>query len=227
MAGIGTEAKQQRMTAVHQENELIQASKFNLIMGGVVLYGLVINAILCATVGPYIWYSLPAIVITIGYVVCVLAGTWITHRYDQPIISFLGYNLVVVPVGIFVSELVMLYGGLRSSVVTQAFVMTALITLIMVVAAYLFPQVFASIGRFLFVSLIGIVIASIVSIFTGTIYMVSLFAAAIFALYIGYDFYRAQQYPKTVDNAIDCALDIYLDIINLFIRLIQLTGKRK
>ena len=34
-------------------------------------------------------------------------------------------------------------------------------------------------------------------------------------------------YPKTVDNAVDCALDIYLDIINIFIRLLALLSRRE
>ena len=52
-------------------------------------------------------------------------------------------------------------------------------------------------------------------------------AAGLFSLYIGYDIYRSQQFAKTVDNAVDCALDIYLDVANLFIRLLQILGHRK
>ena len=51
--------------------------------------------------------------------------------------------------------------------------------------------------------------------------------AGIFALYIGFDIYRSQQFEKTVDNAVDCALDIYLDIANLFIRLLSIIAKSK
>ena len=50
--------------------------------------------------------------------------------------------------------------------------------------------------------------------------------AGLFSLYIGYDIYRSQQYPKTVDNAIDSALDIYMDLANLFIRLLSILAKR-
>nr|MCR5618576.1 Bax inhibitor-1 family protein [Lachnospiraceae bacterium] len=51
--------------------------------------------------------------------------------------------------------------------------------------------------------------------------------AALFSGYIGYDFWRAQQFPKTLDNAVDCAVDIYLDIINLFLRILRiLAGSR-
>ena len=51
--------------------------------------------------------------------------------------------------------------------------------------------------------------------------------AVIFAGYIGYDWSRAQAYPKTLDNAVDCAADIYVDIVNLFIRILSIIGNSK
>jgi FtsH-binding integral membrane protein len=63
-------------------------------------------------------------------------------------------------------------------------------------------------------------------LFPGAYTLVTWIGAAIFALYIGYDYWRAQQFPKTLDNAIDCSLDIYLDIINLFIRILRILGSR-
>ena len=50
--------------------------------------------------------------------------------------------------------------------------------------------------------------------------------ALLFAGYIGYDWSKAQQYPKTIDNAIDSAADIFVDIIGLFIRLLAIFGNR-
>jgi len=52
-------------------------------------------------------------------------------------------------------------------------------------------------------------------------------SAAIFTLYIGYDWHKAQMYPKTLDNAVDCALDLYLDIINLLLDLLRIIAKVK
>ncbi|MCR5192464.1 MAG: Bax inhibitor-1 family protein, partial [Bacteroidales bacterium] len=49
----------------------------------------------------------------------------------------------------------------------------------------------------------------------------------LFSGYIGYDVAKSQAYPKTLDNAVDSALDIYLDIINLFIRLLSILGRRE
>ena len=81
-------------------------------------------------------------------------------------------------------------------------------------------------GTALFVALLVSLVAEIIAVFMG--YGGDLFNwifVVLFSLYIGYDWHRAQMYPKTIDNAIDSALDIYLDVINLFIRLLEIFGK--
>ena len=48
----------------------------------------------------------------------------------------------------------------------------------------------------------------------------------IFTLYIGYDWARAQAFPKTANNAICSAADIYVDIINLFLLILRLMDRK-
>lgn len=47
----------------------------------------------------------------------------------------------------------------------------------------------------------------------------------IFCCYIGFDISLAKSRPKTLDNAVDSACGLYLDIINLFIRLLAIFGR--
>ena len=49
---------------------------------------------------------------------------------------------------------------------------------------------------------------------------------AIFSGYIGYDWARAQALPKTLDNAVDCAAALYVDIVILFLRLLRMFARR-
>ena len=49
----------------------------------------------------------------------------------------------------------------------------------------------------------------------------------IFCGYVGVDWGRANQIPKTVDNAVDSAAALYMDIINLFLRIVRILGRRK
>ena len=75
--------------------------------------------------------------------------------------------------------------------------------------------------------LIGMVICEVVLLILGVKQVwIDWVVAALFTVYIGYDIYRSQQYPKTLDNAVDSALDIYMDIANLFIRILSILGKR-
>ena len=48
----------------------------------------------------------------------------------------------------------------------------------------------------------------------------------IMAGYIGYDWARAQALPKTLDNAVDSAAALYVDIVILFLRLLRLFSRR-
>lgn len=226
MVNLSAESRAKRLSAIVDPNKEISLRAYNLILTGAVLYGLVINALLCReSVVTAVFSRLNPIVFFIGYFVCVIAGVTISRRSDQAVFSFVGYNLIVVPVGLCVAAAVTM-GGYSPSVVWHAMITTAGMTVIMVAAGLLFPQFFARIGSVLFFGLIGVLIGYLVSIFIpGVNRAVTILSAGLFSLYIGYDVYRSQQFPHTVDNAIDCAVDLYLDIINLFLDLLQLFGK--
>ncbi len=225
MANMGEERRMERMNAYVNANAIVSDRTYNLIMGGTVLYGIAVNIILCNLVGNVYMYVNP-IMFMLAYFVLCFAGIFIANKSQNPAVSFLGYNMVVVPFGLVISTLVEAYGGISSALVTDAFYFTALITAIMVFASLAFPSVFDRMGGFLFVSLIALLICGIFAMFMPGMYTIySYAAAAIFSLYIGYDFHRSQMFPRTVDNAIDCALDIYIDIANLFVRLLQIFGR--
>ena len=49
----------------------------------------------------------------------------------------------------------------------------------------------------------------------------------IFCGLIGYDFYQAATDEPTVDNAIWYACENYLDLINIFLRVLNITGRSR
>ena len=198
--------------------------QYNLALGGVVLYGLLFNVVICQFAGDVFTWMNP-IAFIIAYVICCIAGVRISSNSDNPLISFFGYNLVVVPVGLVVSSVVSGYGGVNSAVVFQAFGYTAVITLCMIGLASAVPDFFSRLGGILFAVLLGMIICEIIMLLLGVNQIIfAWIGAVLFSLYIGYDFWKAQQYPKTMDNAVDSALDIYLDIINLFLNLLRILG---
>ena len=89
------------------------------------------------------------------------------------------------------------------------------------------------IGTILFMGLIGIIIASLINLFIGSQAFdlgIAVIGIIIFTLYIGYDVQKVKVISQTLEEdkaAIICAFDLYLDFINIFIKLLRLFGKSK
>ncbi|MDR2540729.1 MAG: Bax inhibitor-1 family protein [Candidatus Peribacteria bacterium] len=205
-------------------NDTVSANAFYAIMTIVLCEGLGITAFFAhyaIQIGfmPS-WWSF----IGLGLIVPIL-GIILSIKSENPILSFIGYNMVAIPFGFLLGPVVQQYSP---SVVQNAFVVTAGITFLMGLAGTLFPNFFRQIGGFLFVSLFGLLVVRIVQIFVPALDLtvIDYIAAGIFSLYIGYDMYRANTMTKTVDNAVDICVDLYLDIINLFINILKIMGKK-
>lgn len=87
-----------------------------------------------------------------------------------------------------------------------------------------------NLGIFLFIALLSIIILEIINIFimNNTIDLVLCIACLIvFIGYVAYDIQKISRLDTNNDNlAIIGAFNIYLDFINIFVRLLQLFGKR-
>ena len=91
----------------------------------------------------------------------------------------------------------------------------------------------SKLGTFLFIGLLSIIILEIINIFllSGSLNMVlSTITLFVFTLYIAYDINYSIKLIKYKDSdnvAVYGAFQLYLDFINIFIRLLNLFGKRK
>lgn len=203
--------------------DTLNTSSYNMVIGGCLAYGFLMNAIMVMVASNFFMEMNP-IAFLIGYIVCVIAGSLMTSLSRNPIVSFIGYNLIVVPIGALLAVCIPSY---NPADIIAAVVVTAMITGVMMLLGIMFREFFSKLGIVLFVSLlIGIVIEFIAMLlgYGGDIF--NWLFVIIFSLYIGYDWHKAQSYPKTLDNAIDSAVDLYLDIINIFIRLLEIFGKK-
>ncbi|MBR6917533.1 MAG: US12 family protein [Clostridia bacterium] len=200
----------------------VSARVYNCIIGALVLYGFAMNALFVDLFSDKLVGMENSWILIIVYLVCVIAGSLIT-RSSSPVISFLGYNLIVIPIGLLLA--VMLPGYPKSDVLS-AIIVTGAVVVGMIAFATLKPDFFAKLGRVLFLSLILGAVCEVIAVLLG--YGGNLFNwlfVIIFSLYLGYDWHRAQVYPKTIDNAVDSTVDIYLDIINIFIRVLSLLNR--
>ena len=224
---LGRAARRARMEAGYDGAEPIGDRAYNAVLVGVLLWGLLVNVLLCVYAGELV-RRLPPLALLIGYLVCAFVGVRVAARSMRPLVSFLGYNLVVLPFGLVIAVMVEAYGGIGSAVVRDAFLYTMLITAGMGAVVTIAPALFEKLGGALLGCLAGLVLCEIVLLLFHVRQTVTDWAAAgLFSLYIGFDIHRSQQFPKTVDNAVDSALDIYLDLANLFIRLMEILGRRK
>ena len=90
-----------------------------------------------------------------------------------------------------------------------------------------------SLGKFMFIGLIAIIIASIVNIFIGSSVMamvISALAIIIFTALTAYDTQKIREmimYGEEKNVEVVGALTLYLDFINIFLSMLQLFGDKK
>jgi hypothetical protein len=117
--------------------------------------------------------------------------------------------------------------------IVSAFMGAAILFAVMSGYGYFTKQSLDSVGKFMFVGLIAIVIASIVNIFIGSTVMQMVISALAIIIFLGLTAYDTQKIREelsveTSDSAeVRAALTLYMDFINLFINLLQLFGDRK
>jgi FtsH-binding integral membrane protein len=117
--------------------------------------------------------------------------------------------------------------------IVSAFMGAAILFGVMSAYGYFTKQSLDSMGKFMFVGLIAIVIASIVNIFIGSSVMAMVISALAIIIFLGLTAYDTQKIREelSVDTSpaaeVSGALTLYMDFINLFINLLQLFGDRK
>jgi hypothetical protein len=117
--------------------------------------------------------------------------------------------------------------------IVSSFMGAAILFGVMSGYGYFTKQSLDSMGKFMFVGLIAIIIASIVNIFIGSTVMQMVISALAIIIFLGLTAYDTQKIREelSVDTnpaaEVSGALTLYMDFINLFINLLQLFGDRK
>ena len=118
--------------------------------------------------------------------------------------------------------------------IVSAFMSAAVLFAVMSGYGYFTKQNLDSMGKFMFVGLIAIIIASIINIFIGSTVMQMVISALAIIIFLGLTAYDTQKIREMVSVDGDTgreevmgALTLYMDFINLFINLLQLFGIKK
>jgi modulator of FtsH protease len=112
-------------------------------------------------------------------------------------------------------------------VVLQAAAVTGVMTAALAGYALVTKRNLAALQPFLFIGLIGLLVAMVVNIFVGGSVMYGVLSwggAALFSLLLVFDVNRAKYAPDTMGNAVVITLGVYLDIVNLFLFILRILG---
>ena len=211
------------------EESQISERAYNLIIGAMLLWGFFLNYVTVAAFGQQVMAMVAGMnpaVFLIVYFVLVIVGNIMVVKGGAAL-SFVGYTLIAAPIGVLVCMSVQ---GIPVSIVKSAVLVTAIVTLLFMIAGTLFPGFFLRLGRVLFFSLLFTIVGGLISLLlfgARNSMLYQWIGTAVFSLYIGYDWARANTCARTVDNAIDLSASLYLDIINLFLHILRIMSRNR
>ncbi|GHB70279.1 hypothetical protein GCM10008107_19540 [Psychrosphaera saromensis] len=206
-------------------DQIISDSAYNFVIGLTLCWGFFINWLMVTSIEPQSIANVNPWIFFIGYFASCFFGIYLFNKSNKPLVSFIGYNFVVVPFGFIINLVVSNYDA---ALVTEAIKITGLVTVGMMFLGSMYPKFFQKISGALTIALLLVIVVEMIEIFVFGIHhgILDWIVVLIFCGYIGYDWSRANQIPKTIDNAIDSAAALYMDIINLFLRILRILGRK-
>jgi FtsH-binding integral membrane protein len=184
------------------------------------------NQAVYAAVAPYLR------VISFGTLAIVFAFSFLAHKVSGPVAAamFLVYSACI---GLVFSTLFIVY---QLPSIAGAFVATAGTFGALTVFATVTKRDLSGWSTFLFIGLVGVLLASVVNIFLGSgmlSFIVSCATVVVFAGFTAYDTQKLRKYhadsgySSSTSLAVSGALTLYLDFINIFLSLLRLFGDRR
>ena len=139
-------------------------------------------------------------------------------------LSVVGYALFSLTFG-FTASLSLQSYSLGS--ITYAFGITACLSGIFLILGVMFPEFFARIGRLLTATLLAVIVLEIIAtvFFHANQTIFDYVVVMVFCGFLGFDSYQLAIDEPTVPNAIWHASDIYLDIINILLRVLSIMDR--
>ena len=147
-------------------------------------------------------------------------------------LMFVAYSVIN---GAMLSSIFMIY---TAASIASVFFITAATFAVMALIGYTTKTDLTSVGKLLFMALIGLVIATIVNMFIGSSTMTMICSYVGVLIFVGLTAYDSQKIKNMLMQAPDAgessqklallgALTLYLDFINLFLYLLRIFGKER
>jgi FtsH-binding integral membrane protein len=152
----------------------------------------------------------------------------------QPATALMLFFVYAGLLGLSLASIFLVYTGTS---ITRVFFISAATFGALSLWGYTTKRDLSAVGSFMFMGLIGIIIASLVNIFlrsSGLDWAISVIGVVVFAGLTGWDTQRIKEMYDPMDDgtiggrkAVMGALSLYLDFINLFLMLLRLMGDRR
>ncbi len=146
---------------------------------------------------------------------------------QNPLLAGIAFYLFCAIEGIMLGPVFLVY---TKAVIFKAFIATGVSFFSMALLAFTKKVDFRQFGSFLFAGLIAIIVASIVNIFLGSSTLdlvISIITIIVFLGLVGYDLQTLEEIAYTDGNAYFGALNLYIDIINLFLAFLRIFGRNE
>ena len=117
--------------------------------------------------------------------------------------------------------------------IIYAFGITSVLVLIFAIIGYFTKVDLTKLSTYLFMGIIGILVCSIINMFIGSATLnfgLLILGVIIFIGYIAFDIQKVKENIYNLDDdklPLMGAMQLYMDFINLFIRILELFGKRR
>lgn len=160
----------------------------------------------------------------------VIAFNFLLSKMPTPL-AYACYILYSFTTGFTLSSIFLLY---NMSSIIFVFLITSILFLLLALYGYFTKRDLTKWGIYLLFALLGIMITTIVNIFIGSQnidFVINIVGIIVFLMFTAYDVNHVLPNSNYMygdsKGAIYAAFQIYLDYINLFLRIIQIIGKNK
>lgn len=167
-------------------------------------------------------------IIIIEFALAIIMSLLISKMH--PVLLFICYIIYCITTGLTLSTIFIIYN--MSSIISILAICAVIFALLAIYGMFT-KQDLSHFGTILLIGLFGLIVGELLNTFifksTQTEVIISAIGVAIFVGYIAYDVNRVKKmlpYYGENKTAIYGAFQLYLDFINMFLRLLNLFGKR-
>lgn len=198
-----------------------------LVSGGVAYYTSVTPGIRGMVYSAFNWLLILELVVVIAFSAL--------RKKVSPLVAKILFILYATISGLTLSSIFLVY---RLDSIGMVFLSSALMFGLMALYGYVTKTNLSSFGKVLIFALLAVIIMSLINMFVGNGtfgIVISVISIAVFLGLTAYDMQALKEMYNYYSNdenelnkvAIYGALDLYLDFINIFLRLLQLFGKSR